>query len=174
MIIQDLKNSHNTLATYIANLSKEEYYYSFENKWNAAKHLDHIIKSVTTLHNAFKLPKWFVKWKFGKANRPSRTKEELIAKYLDKLQTAKPTPKQFQPKEIDFNKREKKLVLLKKTVEKMCVQVNKMSELELDYYIFPHPLLGRLTFRELLYFTAYHASQHKELIEKSLKNKING
>jgi hypothetical protein len=31
----------------------------------------------------------------------------------------------------------------------------------------PHPLLGKLTLREMLYFTAYHADHHRHSIEAS-------
>lgn len=39
---------------------------------------------------------------------------------------------------------------------------------ELDKYILPHPLLGKLTIREMMYFTIYHVEHHKKLTERGL------
>jgi len=50
--------------------------------------------------------------------------------------------------------------------DKLCRKTMKHSEAALDKYILPHPLLGKLTLREMLYFTAYHVAHHKQLVEK--------
>jgi hypothetical protein len=34
------------------------------------------------------------------------------------------------------------------------------GESELDSYILPHPILGKLTIREMLFFTLYHDTLH--------------
>jgi len=36
----------------------------------------------------------------------------------------------------------------------------KWNEDELDQYQLPHPILGKLTIREMLYFTIYHNLRH--------------
>jgi len=36
----------------------------------------------------------------------------------------------------------------------------KWQEADLDQYRLPHPLLGKLTIREMLYFTIYHNLRH--------------
>jgi hypothetical protein len=33
----------------------------------------------------------------------------------------------------------------------------------LDEYLLPHPLIGKLTIREILYFTIYHNLRHASL-----------
>jgi hypothetical protein len=47
-------------------------------------------------------------------------------------------------------------------------RLKKYSEASLDELILPHPLLGKLTLREMLYFTIYHAGHHHHLIETAL------
>ena len=170
-IIKKLKENHNNLTNFIDDLPVDEYEFSFQEKWNAGQHLDHITKSVAVLTKAFGVPKFILKSKFGVANRNSRTPEVLIDKYLEKLKTAKPTPSRFQPEIINFSKKEKAIKLLHKKVDKLCKRALKFSEKDLDFYILPHPLLGKLTLRELLYFTSYHVKHHDELIKKALKNK---
>lgn len=170
-ITKELVENHLKFSNYIAGLSVDKYEFSYQEKWNAGQHLDHIIKSVGVLTKAFGVPKFILKSKFGVANRASRSPEVLIAKYLDKLKTAKPTPSKFQPDIIDFSKKEKAIKKLDKLVDRLCKKTIKLSEKDLDFYILPHPLLGKLTFRELLHFTSYHVKHHDELIKNALKNK---
>ena len=42
----------------------------------------------------------------------------------------------------------------------------KWKDPQLDQYIAPHPLLGKITLRELGYFTIYHTYHHLETIQK--------
>jgi len=44
----------------------------------------------------------------------------------------------------------------------------KWKEPQPDAYIAPHPLLGKITLRELVYFTIYHTGHHQEGIRKVL------
>ncbi len=168
-ITQKLQEKHVDFIKYIDKLTQQEYDYSFEKKWNSGQHLDHITKSVAILSKAFSYPKWLLLYKFGKANRPSKTKEELIDRYLERLKTAKPTPSRFQPNIILFNNKQQALNKLELEVKKLLKRVEKYAGKKLDIYIIPHPLLGYLTIREMLYFTSYHAEHHQELIQKALK-----
>ena len=49
--------------------------------------------------------------------------------------------------------------------------VHKWSEDDLDLYVIPHPLMGKLTFREILYFTIYHVKHHKKQMDAIVKTK---
>jgi hypothetical protein len=73
----------------------------------------------------------------------------------------------FIPKKVDLPKGQKLKASLNKEVAKLCKAIEKRSEEELDRYILPHPILGKLTLREMLYFTIYHVKHHEKLIEKS-------
>jgi len=48
-------------------------------------------------------------------------------------------------------------------------KLDKFTENELDRYILPHLLLGKLTLREMLFFTIYHIEHHEKLIKRNLK-----
>ena len=49
-------------------------------------------------------------------------------------------------------------------VKKMSKKIEKWSEEQLDEFVLPHPLLGKVTTREMLYFTIHHAGDHQLLI----------
>ena len=46
--------------------------------------------------------------------------------------------------------------------------LDSLSESDLDTLQAPHPLLGKLTLRELMYFTIYHAQHHQRNVEMGL------
>jgi hypothetical protein len=67
------------------------------------------------------------------------------------------------PKESDLSKEQ----LLKKWIasgQKLIAAIAKTDEKDLDRYVIPHPLLGKITLRELCYFTIYHTSHHLQTV----------
>jgi hypothetical protein len=42
-------------------------------------------------------------------------------------------------------------------------------EADLDRYLLPHPLLGKLTLREMLHFTLYHNYHHVQSVATRLR-----
>ena len=46
--------------------------------------------------------------------------------------------------------------------------VARWDEADLDTYRLPHPLLGPLTLREMLVFTLYHYSHHRENVVRRM------
>ncbi len=55
----------------------------------------------------------------------------------------------------------------KATIKFIAALKNKTGESKLDDYLARHPLLGRITLRELCYFTIYHTEHHLNIINKS-------
>ena len=79
-------------------------------------------------------------------------------------------PKEFWPDGIPLKRREKSLQKLGKLVQKLCGRLSKYTEEEFDQYILPHPLMGKLTLREMLYFTIYHVQHHDRQIIENLND----
>ena len=48
--------------------------------------------------------------------------------------------------------------------DSLCKKLKNYSEKELEVYILPHPLLGKLTLREMLYFNILHAEHHRNSV----------
>jgi hypothetical protein len=170
-IIQLLQQKHNAFIAYIQTLTVEEFLYAPTGKWTAAQQLDHIHKSVKPLTQAMGYPKFVPRLLFGKANRPSKTYEQLIKRYNEKLALGGRASGQFVPPTIAANQKDALIKLIVASVNKLCKRIEKFSETELDILILPHPLLGKITIREMLYFTAYHVEHHENIIKRDLKNK---
>ncbi|MDZ4716592.1 MAG: DinB family protein [Cytophagales bacterium] len=139
-------------------------------KWTPAQQLDHLVRSVRPVALAFSLPKFVLSLIFGTANRPSRSYDGLIEKYHSKLAGGGKASHPFIPGEPgNVTRLGDRMDHL---INKLTSRIDHFSEKELDQYILPHPLLGKLTLREMLYFTAYHAQHHERQIESNTKSVI--
>lgn len=166
-LIKSLTENHLAFVACIERLPAEEFNKSQNDKWTAGQQLEHIYLSVKPVNLAFKLPAFLLKLIWGKANRASRSYDELIERYHAKLANGSKATGPFVPKSVDQKKGQQLKANLKNVVSKLCLSLNTYSEDELDQYILPHPLLGKLTLREMLFFTIYHVKHHEKLIEKS-------
>lgn len=167
-IIIKLKENHKSLVDYILALPDEEFIQHLPEKWSAGQQLDHIFRSVKPVTMAFGLPVFVLRILFGKSNRPGRSFDELVKKYTSKLAAGGVASGRFIPKAVGVTDRlnlTKSLIL---NVGKLCFLMEKYTDHELDTFILPHPLLGKLTLREMLYFTIYHAEHHLDLTKRNL------
>jgi hypothetical protein len=169
-ITQMMDENHRQFISKLDYLSEVDFEYIPAQKWSAGQQLEHIIKSVKPVVTAFSMPLFVLKMKFGLTNRPSKSYENLVSKYLNVLEKNKGNtiPKKFEPKFIGIHKKKKKLVSLEKLVHQLNRKSARLSEKDLDTYILPHPVMGKLTLREMLYFTAYHVKHHEVQILNNL------
>lgn len=142
------------------------------NKWSAAENVQHLIISTNTTTLAYRLPKFLVKWLGGTPNRNSRTYEEVKDKYYKKLSEGGRASGRFIPKPIEVRYGKQRLLNNWNTAtEKFIKALDKnRSEKDLDSYLVKHPLLGRITLRELCYFTIFHTEHHLQSIQKTVQN----
>ena len=137
-----------------------------EGKWNTSQHLDHLIKSTKPLNSILGKPKLVIRSMFGKSNRASRSYEALVNKYQSKLAEGPVVaPASFLPKGFAKIDKLKAISIFEKEIERLISISKKWSEKDADIYILPHPLLGKLTVREMLFFTAYHTQHHHKILE---------
>ena len=132
--------------------------------WSASDNVDHLIKSHKPIAKAIKLPKFTLQVLFGKPEHPSRSYEEICKIYSHEIARGATASGRYLPnQENPTNAAEKKQELLSQfsTASADLVSVSeKWTESELDSYLLPHPLIGKLTIREMLYFTIYHNLRH--------------
>lgn len=167
-LARKLQQHHRQFVATIEALNDDELVFAAANKWSALQQLDHIIKSVNPVRLAFSLPRFILNMLFGKANRPSRTYEELVDKYKAKLASGGRATGRFVPKVVSAADKKILIKKLETTVSALCRKTERCSEAALDQYILPHPLLGKLTLREMLYFTIYHVEHHNQLVQIGL------
>ena len=170
-IIEKLNQHYTEFIRYIDSLPEKDFNYNREDKWTAGQQLDHIILAVNPLTQGFILPAFAFGLIFGKSNRPGSSYDELVKKYHQKLAAGGRASSRFIPPSINYAQKQNLLKRLTTLISTLTRQVNKFSEKDLDTYILPHPLLGKLTIREMLYFTVYHVQHHQENIRTALAGK---
>ncbi|MBP6590174.1 MAG: DinB family protein [Chitinophagaceae bacterium] len=139
-----------------------------EGKWSPAQQTKHLITSTNMARLAFTLPGFMVRMIGGKPNRPSRSYDELVKRYHDKLVGGGQASGRYIPKPIPASTgREKWLRQYETSMIKIAGTIGKIKQEErLDQYLAPHPLLGKITLRELTFFTIYHSHHHLDSIRK--------
>jgi hypothetical protein len=161
-----LLESSRSFLTCIDNMGADRFFApAGKSKWSPAQHLDHLTRSTGAVKYALSIPR-FVLQLFGKPNRPGRTYDELKKRYLEKLGSGGTASGRYIPagsEKIDRNKARSKY---QKKSEKLLLRVSAMHENELDQYLLPHPLLGKITLREMLFFTIYHTYHHLDIINR--------
>ena len=163
-----LKENHQKFADIIVALPEPEFLYAANGKWTAGQQLDHICRSVSALDFGLAVPKFLLSLYVGKANRPTRDYDAVIAKYRLKLEAGGKAVGRFVPKKVKADDKAKLIQKLNRAVDSLCKKTDHYTEQQLDDYILPHPLMGKLTVREMLYFTIYHVEHHQKLTLKNL------
>jgi hypothetical protein len=158
LLQQELIAHHTRFVNHIQSIPQNEVRISRKGKWSAAQQLEHILKSVSPVRLAFLLPGGVLKLLFGTSNRPSKNYDELVKKYHIKLREGGRASARFLPA-AQSNVPQQASLLLRR-VQSLASRLDSYSEEELDLLLLPHPLMGKLTFREMLYFTIYHVQHH--------------
>jgi hypothetical protein len=163
-----LDTQYQLFIGFVDTLSESEFNLSNGVKWSAGQQLEHLVKSTNPLRPLSFLPKFVLGMRFGKSNRPSMSFDKLVEKYQSKLAAGGKSTAPFIPKAVNFDKKSILITQLNTNVQAIKKGLARFSELELDYYIIPHPLLGKLTLREMAFFTTYHCLHHHNDIKKIL------
>lgn len=160
-IVGKIRENYAAFTSFVKGTSEADFMFSLNaEKWTAGQQLEHLCMSVAPLLKGLKAPEFALKAMFGKADHSSLSYDELVAKYQAGLAAGGTAPSDFRPAAIAFARKGELIASLNELVDKLCTSVEKFSEEKLDTLVLPHPLIGKLTIREMLYFTIYHAEHH--------------
>ena len=156
---------------YCIMLNNEQFFFQPAGKWSVAQQVKHLVTATNTARLAYTLPKFMIRWVGGRPNRSSRTYDGLVEKYKLKLEQGGRAGGRYIPKPIPASYgKEKLLNNFTSAMKKMATAIKKnWKEPQPDQYIAPHPLLGKITLRELCYFTIYHTHHHLNSIRAMTK-----
>jgi len=159
-IILKINENHQSFIDYVSNLSKNEFEFIKDDKWSAGQQLAHIVLCIKATLNVFSMDKSIIEQNFGKTGRQNRTYEELQSDYQLKAIEGVKAPDRFIPEAIAIDQAQNLIENLIFLVEEFGQQIRTFSEQELNNLLIPHPSLGRVTLREMLYNVAYHVEHH--------------
>ncbi len=164
-IAASLKALEAETADRFGELSDEEFLAPQGSHWSPAGHLRHLAKSVRAVARGMRLPAVALLF-FGLARGRSRSYEEIREAYGEAL-AAGGKAGRFAP---GGGERDRDSVISEwlSSNRQLTDALAEWSEKALDRYRLPHPLLGKLTVREMLFFTIHHNAHHaRRVLERS-------
>jgi uncharacterized damage-inducible protein DinB len=170
-ILQESEKSFHRFTTFCQAVPADLFFIEpSSDKWSIAQNLQHLVISTKTTTAAYALPKFLVRLIGGKPNRPSRTYPALVEKYQQKLAAGGKAQGRYIPKHMKPNANKDEMINHWRqftTIYLQALRKNWKDE-QLDKYIVTHPLLGKITLRELCYFTIYHTEHHLAIVKKRI------
>jgi hypothetical protein len=147
--------------------------------WSPAEHARHLVKSLRPLVRVLRWPRPVLGLLFGRHRGPGRDFAELRRTYQAALaaggQAGRFTPSVQPPPQDAAAGQDAILSRLGATARDVQAGVQRWPEPSLDRYQLPHPLLGRLTVREMLEFSVYHHAHHlRRVAERSQDGRPRG
>lgn len=137
--------------------------------WSPAEHTLHLITSVNAVAKALTYPRWLLRLRFGKSSG-SGSYAELVASYQSRLAAGgRAFGRWVPPSEVPADPDAGKALLLarrQRAEQRLMDGLGGWSEKDLDRLCLPHPLIGKITVREMLFFTRYHNLHHCLRVEE--------
>lgn len=168
-ITELLESKHQELLQLLKPLDQDQWESGPEGKWSVGQVALHLLQSIKPLNDAMSMPKFILRYKFGKANREVRDYDTVINRYNEKLANVQGDVSPFSQnmKTVMFNDKDYILNRLQMENKKLQYKTQKWKDKSLDNLILPHPLMGKMPVRELVMWTAYHVEHHKKGLQQN-------
>jgi hypothetical protein len=173
-LLSELRRLHEASSIFWEAFSTEEFFTPVGGGWSPAGNVRHLNKSIGPLARALRLPRVALWVWFGRAPKPSRAYSGLRDDYLALLKQGAgagsfaPEPANEMGK--DARRRVELMAKREDFSQQLWRAVESWREADLDRYRLPHPLLGKLTLREMLLFTLYHNYHHVRNVAARLES----
>ncbi len=181
-LIKSTGQTYKDVRTTMANLPLDDLFDRTKNDWSPWDTLKHLVKCSKPLTIVLRFPKFVIAFKWGKSARPSRQYHEVRKSYQAAIARGGQAGA-FAPEFIEVPGAQDDAERMRAQVLKSWDKVNKnlldvlekWPEMYIDKYFLPHPILGKITIREMTMFTIYHNVHHltkvKKLFAESLTKK---
>ncbi|HEX2908502.1 MAG TPA: DinB family protein [Phototrophicaceae bacterium] len=172
-LIERLQRVQQTISDTVQGLSPAQFVTGTDTAWSAAGYLKHLILSIQPIARVVSRSAEQLRRRFGQPDRPALTYAEVVAAYRKRLDEG--------VRAEDYDAVVPSALLLPDGLEneqpylletwydlhtKLLGAIENWNETDLDTCQLPHPALGILTIRELLFFTLYHNTLHGRDIEQ--------
>ncbi len=169
-IANALEKLDGEIGDYFQALSTEEFLAPQGAAWSPSGHLQHLTKAVAPLAGAMRLPRLLLRLRFGRSRTGSRDFEAIRERYHEALSgglEAGPYGPSSRPAELPPQAlRGRTLGRWRRASGELRTALHRWSEADLDRYRLPHPGIGKLTVREMLFFTIYHNAHHARRVHE--------
>ena len=163
---------HAESVTYWVTFSTSVFLAALGDAWSPADNVRHLTKSMRAVTRGLQLPTFVVRLSFGGASGESRSYADICDLYRRAL-TPGVTAGGFapDPRGAPGDPEAERVRVMEyhaTAVQEFGASLDRWSERQLDRCRLPHPLLGPLTVREMLFFTLYHNRHHVDGVKRRL------
>jgi uncharacterized damage-inducible protein DinB len=173
-IVAQLQHVQANLTNTVQAILDEQFDKGTPDSWSAAGYLKHLILSIKPFAKALNFPKEQLQKMFGTPDHPSRTYADLVALYKARLSEGVRaenyeaiTPVVYRLPEDLQDLKAYLLDVWNDSNNRLLTALQAWDDAELDAYQIPHPAIGLLTIREMLFFTVHHNTLHWHDIEQA-------
>ncbi len=139
-------------------------------KWAPIDDLRHLSRSVSPLVRALDLPKIALRVLFGRSKKKSMTYDQVLQLYYRALDAGAVANGRFIPSERREEGseayREAALRRWNNLGDALLQALDGWRDEQLDKLRLPHPVLGKITVREMLFFTHLHNLKHIDIARR--------
>ena len=177
-IARELRALHARSRELWNGFSTTEFFFPLGDAWSPADNVRHLLKTNRPVLRALTTAKILLVFRFGAGVRASQSYSEIRERYLARL-AAGLTAGRFAPRPLGSSdqteeQRKSLMAALDQVLESLTAAVANWSEWQLDRLRLPHPALGRLTVREMLFFTLYHNFHHVQNVVRRAGSRTPG
>ncbi|MEZ0538382.1 DinB family protein [Fibrella arboris] len=143
-----------------AQLTEAEFANQPQGRWSVGDTMQHLFLSARPVARLLAGPR-AIMTQWGLAGRPSRSISDIGELYRQALSKGIKAPANLSPRPDDVPADKATVrTRLTDTYLTLAEQLATWTEEELDQYQMPHPALGLLSVREMLYFVRIHTQHH--------------
>ena len=170
-ILTALHTAHKASINTITQMDNDNLFRTSETRWSSADYVKHLIMSVKPFAKGLLLPPEQLGQMFGTTDEGSMSYAELVDKYEAKMATgfgAEDTgivPVNYRMPEGVTDEKAYLIETWDEANQRLFKALENWTEADLDTYQLPHPAIGNITIREMLFFTIHHNELHHEDIK---------
>ena len=165
-LLDSISATERDVAEFFQSLSPDEFVLRVGDAWTPAEHLHHLNTAVSAVARGLSISPWLLRLRFGRAQRPSRSFAEVRDDYRDRLARGGRARGRFVPPREDLSpeqttdRQAELLTRWQRVNARLATSLERWSDRDLDGLQLPHPILGKITAREMVFFTVYHGHHH--------------
>jgi hypothetical protein len=173
-VLRALAGVEAEVAAFFSSLSADEFVLRVGDAWTPAEHLAHLNVSVGAVARGVGMPRALLLLRFGPSFSASRSYEAIRETYRATLAAGGrasgvylPPRQELSADEIERHRADL-LARWARANARLRAAPAGWGERSLERIRLPHPLLGKLTTREMLFFTLYHNQHHVDAAKRRL------
>ncbi|ULH15079.1 DinB family protein [Deinococcus sp. KNUC1210] len=162
-----LAEAERQVSAYFAALPDAVFFAGPGERWSPAQHLQHLTLAHRPLTGALRLPRLALLAVGGRTERESRSYAEMRQTYQAALGAGGKASGRYLP--VLNGQTQAALVSdFRQASQQLREALEGWPEADLTTFLLPHPILGKITVREMLYFSVYHQYHHLNGVRSSV------